>query len=93
MQPNLAYMICPKCRVAYRCKQNEVPVKDPEAGGFESTYWLGDLYECPDCGAQVIKGFGGGVVKSEEPDSVAYMEREQPALEFRYEGDASEEKP
>jgi len=50
--------ICMKCKIVMRCKKNEIVVKDPEAGGFPSTYWIGDLWECPTCGAEIATGFG-----------------------------------
>lgn len=80
----LDYVVCAKCHVTLRCVKNSFPVKDQAAGVFESTYWSGDLYECPLCHAQVVKGFGTGVVKSENPESVEYMERNYRALEFTY---------
>lgn len=53
--------ICVKCKREMVPVKNEVPVKDEARGGFSSTYWWGDLYECPCCKAQIITGFGMGV--------------------------------
>jgi hypothetical protein len=39
-------------------KKNSFMVKDMAAGGFPSTVWSGDLFECPDCGARIVTGFG-----------------------------------
>jgi len=38
--------------------QNDKMVNDVTAAGFESTYWRGDLFECPVCGAEIVVGFG-----------------------------------
>lgn len=70
--------ICVKCRVEMRCVKNNRLVCDPEAGGFPSTFWLGDEYECPGCGVQIVTGFGKALASS---PGVGYGE----ALEFRYE--------
>ena len=46
--------ICVPCAVEMRCAKNGLIVADPEP----STYWSGDMYECPGCGARVVTGFG-----------------------------------
>jgi len=59
MQP-----ICHRCAVLMRCKQNDFIVADrrvasPNGGRvFPSTYWRGDLFECPRCEVEVVVGFG-----------------------------------
>jgi len=53
--------ICVKCKREMRVAQNEFLVKDKAKGVFPSTVWWGDLYECPDCGAQIVTGFGKGM--------------------------------
>jgi hypothetical protein len=40
------------------CKKNEFLVRDKATEKFPSTFWSGDLYECADCGAQIVTGFG-----------------------------------
>ncbi len=72
--------ICAKCRVAMRCVKNDRPVRDPEAGGFPSTYWLGDEWECAGCGARIVTGFGTPI-EAERASGDLVAE----ALEFRYE--------
>ena len=49
------------CAVEMRCVKNEYAVADPEP----STYWLGDMYRCQQCAAQVVTGFGESF---EDPD-------------------------
>ncbi len=70
--------ICARCAVEMRCKKNDFLVRDPEVGQFASTYWRGDLYECPVCGAQVVTGFSAPL--SLNPGAEA-----PEALEFQYE--------
>jgi hypothetical protein len=78
--------ICAKCRVAMRRMQNDRPVRDPEAGGFPSTYWFGDEWECPGCGARIVIGFGRPLTEAEFRGTGAHaFGHKPPALEFRYE--------
>ena len=70
--------ICVPCRLEMRCVKNNRVVRDPEAGGFPSTYWLGDEYECPDCGARIVTGFGAAM-------SLVVDAERASALEFEYE--------
>ena len=74
MQP-----ICRKCAVTMRCKQNDFIVKDPEVDGFNSTYWLGDLYECPQCGKSIVTGFGKPIT-AEDAGKLKMISQ----LEFKY---------
>ena len=46
--------ICVACAVEMRCAKNDYVVADPEP----STYWRGDMYECPGCGVRIVTGFG-----------------------------------
>jgi len=70
--------ICVKCRLEMRCVKNNRLVADPEADGFPSTYWLGDEYECPDCGCRIVTGFGLAM-------SGPKVQPEEAALMFDYE--------
>jgi len=71
--------ICVPCRLQMACTKNHFLVRDPEAKSGLSTYWLGDQWTCPSCGASVVAGFG----KSFGPEKVVPEDGE--ALEFRYE--------
>jgi hypothetical protein len=57
--------ICVRCRREMAPGVNEFLVKDKAVGNSPSTYRFGDLFECPDCGAQVVVGFGKGLTESE----------------------------
>ena len=61
--------ICVPCAVEMRCLQNGFAVADPEP----ATYWRGDLYGCPVCGARVVTGFGNGFTEEHllPPDGVS----------------------
>lgn len=50
--------ICVKCRVQFRCQKNDAMVNDVSAGNFPSSYWMGDLFECPVCHTEIVTGFG-----------------------------------
>ena len=76
--------ICVPCRLEMRCVKNCRLVCDPEVGGFPSTYWLGDEYECPECGARIVTGFGKPLAS--HPGEVTYGE----ALPFDYQRPARE---
>jgi len=71
--------ICVPCRLQMVCTKNHFLVRDPEAAGFQSTYWLGDQWTCAQCGASVVAGFG----RSFGPERLTPKDGE--ALEFRYE--------
>jgi hypothetical protein len=49
--------ICVKCKTYYRCKRNDFPFEVAWEGRPFSLH-LGDLWECPRCGAEIIIGVG-----------------------------------
>jgi len=69
--------ICLACRVEMRCARNNRLVRDPETASFPSTYWLGDEWQCPGCGARIVTGFGRAI---QAPPNYAAGE----VVEFRY---------
>lgn len=73
--------ICVKCRVEMRCAKNAFVVRDAPSGPFPSTYWKGDLFECPMCGAQIVTGFGTKI----EAARATAMGIAEGAMEFHYE--------
>ena len=77
-------MICPicfRCRCEMRCEKNSQIVCDTEACGFPSTYWVGDVFKCPECSSEVVVGFSDGFLK-EEWEAMGRDVSE--AVEFRY---------
>ena len=57
-------------------KKNGFVVRDPAVGNMPSTYWRGDLWECPGCQTQIAEGFGRPMTKYDDEDG--------PAFEFHY---------
>jgi len=75
--------VCVKCRLEMRCLKNSFLIRDPEVGSFPSTYWLGDKWGCPQCGAEIVVGRGAAIEPN--PDNVqTFLCRYGPVLEFRY---------
>ena len=84
--------ICVKCRLEMRCVKNRRLVRDPETGGFPSTFWMGDEYECPECKARIVTGFGKSFAPSLDPTEMLARERVyRAALQFDYERPGEEE--
>jgi hypothetical protein len=54
--------ICVKCKKFYRPKENGYCFTEgmPTSSGEWKPYkaWMGDLWECPECGHQLIAGVG-----------------------------------
>ncbi len=61
--------ICVPCRRFYRCKENgfkfveAMPIEAPALAGNSEPrkwkpykIWAGDLWQCPDCGAETVVG-------------------------------------
>lgn len=55
-------LACVKCKKFFRMKKSGVPIEEgmPKPDGDWGPYklWMADLYECPECGVQIIAGFG-----------------------------------
>jgi len=59
--------ICPKCHVEMRPERNGVGVLDMADWGPYSL-WDSDLWKCPECGVEVIGGFGEGPISAHYED-------------------------
>lgn len=53
--------ICVECQVECVCQKNEQLFHDVKTDEWPSTYWLGDVFECPCCKWRVAIGFGVNV--------------------------------
>jgi hypothetical protein len=50
---------CVECQTYYAAKKNGVYVLETmEDGTTPYKIWMADLFECPDCGKQLVSGFG-----------------------------------
>jgi len=49
--------VCPKCHVELQPERNGVAVLDLADSGPHSL-WDSDLWKCPECGVEVLGGFG-----------------------------------
>lgn len=54
---NTTGKVCPKCHIELRCKKNGVYGIEMASFG-PSALWAADLWHCPDCGMEVLLGFG-----------------------------------
>jgi len=45
-----------------RPKKNSVTVEELTEDGQPYKLWDADLYECPECGVEIIVGFGSGPI-------------------------------
>lgn len=60
--------ICLGCRLQLVVEKNGFIVRDPQVGGFPSTYYSGDLMRCPGCGHAIVGGFGAqGYTRDDRP--------------------------
>ena len=49
---------CVQCLTLLRPRKNDVCVHITMEDGRPYQLWQADLWECPDCGHQVLRGFG-----------------------------------
>jgi hypothetical protein len=65
--------VCVKCRLFYRPKKNgayfEEGMPIGETGQWKSyKLWVGDLWACRGCGAEIIIGVGGQIAEHFQPN-------------------------
>jgi len=53
-------MVCVKCQVKLKPEKNSVHGVETFGRGSDEPYklWMADLWKCPECGIEVIAGFG-----------------------------------
>ena len=49
---------CVPCQTYLRPRKNDIYVLTERGDGLPYQVWNADLWECPDCGHQVILGYG-----------------------------------
>lgn len=67
---------CVPCQTYLRPRKNEIVVLETDDKHKPYKIWLADLWECPDCGHQVILGYGlHHISEHYEPDFDRYLKR------------------
>ena len=56
--PTTSEILCVSCGRFMRPKKNAVTVEELTERGESYKLWDADLYSCPDCGTEIIIGFG-----------------------------------
>lgn len=77
--------VCVKCGLFFRVKKNGAPFIEsmPSFGEAWVPYklWMGDLWECRGCGAQIIVGMGiNPIAEHYQPDFKAQVEKYTPIV-------------
>lgn len=52
--------VCVKCRIDMRPEKNGVQFIEDDGNGSPYKLWAADKWKCPECGFQVLVGFGAG---------------------------------
>lgn len=67
---------CVGCKTTLRPRKNDVCVLTTFDGGKPYQLWQADLWECPDCGNQVILGYGAKCWSEHyQPDFKSYLDK------------------
>jgi hypothetical protein len=67
------------CGRFMRPKKNSVTVEELTEDGAPYKLWDADLWECPECGVEIIAGFGQGpIAEHYQPTYAAQRERLAP---------------
>lgn len=65
---------CAKCLTIMRPRKNDVCVHVTMEDGRPYQLWQADLWECPDCGVQVLLGYGERAwAEHYEPNFAAHL--------------------
>ena len=64
---------CANCQTFFRPRKNSITVLETYDDG-ERPYkvWQADLWECPDCGTQLITGYGSRAISEQHEDDFDY---------------------
>jgi len=67
-------MACVPCKTWIRPRKNSVHVLETMEDGRPYKVWMADLFECPDCGHQIVAGFGARHISEHYmPDFADYL--------------------
>jgi len=58
--------VCGKCRCVMRCHRNGCAVR------VGDKVYEGDVWRCPECGADIVTGFGKGQAIKPTPEVVVF---------------------
>ena len=68
--------VCVECKTILRPRKNDVCVHITMTDGSDYQLWQADLWECPDCGNQVILGYGAQCWSEHyQPDFKSYLDK------------------
>lgn len=68
-------MCCVDCQTYYATRKTGVFVLETYEDGRPYQVWRADLVECPDCGKQVVTGFGQQSVSTQHESEFDYFLR------------------
>lgn len=81
--PTASSVLC-GCGRFMRVKQNSVAVEELFEDGTPYKLWDADLWACPECGVEIITGFGRGPIAEHWQDTYnATRERLTPVIPGR----------
>jgi hypothetical protein len=77
--PTASNYLCVSCGRFMRPKRNSVTVEELMENGQPYKLWDADLWECVECGIEIIAGFGDGpLVEHYQPTYTKQRERLKP---------------
>lgn len=67
---------CVPCKTYLRPRKNDIYVLETMSSDEPYRIWNADLWECPDCGHQVILGYGTNHISEHyEPEFASWMKQ------------------
>lgn len=82
--PTTSNLVCVSCGAFMRVKKNGVTVEEQTEDSQPYKLWDADLYACPQCGTEVITGFGREpLAEHYQPTYAKTRERYAPVVEAK----------
>lgn len=79
--PTVSNYVCVPCGAFMRIETNSVTVEELMDDGAPYKLWDADKYRCPECGHEIISGFGRGpIAEHYQPDYNVTRERFAPVV-------------